>query len=69
MTLWRRTVRLATAAAALGLVFMGAIVLPVYLVPALTAILALGLAAEAHPVWRLAATRPGRRNPPARRSG
>ena len=30
---------------------MGAIVPPVYLVPALTATLALGLAAEAHPNW------------------
>jgi low temperature requirement protein LtrA len=59
MTLWRRTVRLATAAAALGLVFMGAVVLPVYLVPALTAILALGLTAEAHP--RLAGRRHARR--------
>ena len=35
------------ARAAMGLVFMGAIVVPVYLVPALTAVLALGLAAEA----------------------
>ena len=31
----------------MGLVFMGAIVVPVYLVPALTAVLVLGLAAEA----------------------
>jgi len=31
----------------MGLVFMGAIVVPVYLVPALTAVLALGLIAEA----------------------
>ena len=31
----------------MGLVFMGAIVVPVYLVPALTAVLALGLTAEA----------------------
>jgi len=67
MTPWRRTVRLATALAAMGLVFMGAVVLPVYLVPALTAILALGLAAEAHPGWRLAVTRRGHRNPPGRR--
>ena len=44
-----RAVRLATSAAAMGLVFMGAIVLPVYLVPALTAVLTLGLAAETHP--------------------
>ena len=42
-----RVARLATALAAMGLVFMGAIVEPVYLVPALTAVLALGLAAEA----------------------
>ena len=49
MTGWRRAVRLATSAAAMGLVFMGAIVRPVYLVPALTVILASGLAAEAHP--------------------
>jgi low temperature requirement protein LtrA len=41
-----RAARLATAAAAMGLVFMGAIVVPVYLVPALTLVLALGLAAE-----------------------
>jgi low temperature requirement protein LtrA len=38
--------RLATSLAALGLVFMGAIVVPVYLVPALAAVLALGLGAE-----------------------
>jgi len=31
----------------MGLVFMGAIVVPVYLVPALTAVLITGLAAEA----------------------
>jgi low temperature requirement protein LtrA len=42
-----RVARLATALAAMGLVFMGAIVEPVYLVPALTAVLALGLTAEA----------------------
>src|SRR5271165_1987904 len=46
-----RTVRLATAGAALGLVFMGAIVVPVYLVPALAVVLALGIAAESHPNW------------------
>jgi hypothetical protein len=40
--------RLATSAAAMGLVFMGAIVLPVYLVPALTLVLALGLVVESH---------------------
>ena len=60
MTPWRRTIRLATALAAVGLVFMGAVVLPVYLVPALTAILALGLAAEAHPRWWLAVKRRAR---------
>ena len=43
-----RAARLATSAAAMGLVFMGAIVLPVYLVPALTLVLALGLAVEFH---------------------
>jgi low temperature requirement protein LtrA len=57
-TCWQRAMRLATALGAMGLVFMGAIVLPVYLVPALTAILALGLAAETHPGWRTAVTRP-----------
>ena len=41
-----RVARLATSAAAMGLVFMGAIVIPVYLVPALTLALVLGLAAE-----------------------
>jgi hypothetical protein len=41
-----RLVRLATALAAMGLIFMGAIVGPVYLVPALTVVLAVGLAAE-----------------------
>jgi low temperature requirement protein LtrA len=44
-----RATRVVTAAASLGLVFMGAIVLPVYLVPALTAVLAVGLAVESHP--------------------
>jgi low temperature requirement protein LtrA len=47
MTAPARAIRLATALAAMGLVFMGAIVEPVYLVPALTAVLALGLTAEA----------------------
>ncbi len=47
MTRSTRAIRLATALAAMGLVFMGAIVEPVYLVPALTAVLALGLTAEA----------------------
>jgi low temperature requirement protein LtrA len=42
-----RWIRLATSAAAMGLVFMGAIVVPVLLVPALTVILILGLVAEA----------------------
>jgi hypothetical protein len=49
MTSRGRMVRLLTALAAMGLVFMGAIVLPVFLVPALTGIRALGLAGEAHP--------------------
>ena len=43
-----RLARLATALAAMGLVFMGAIVVPVYLVPALTGVLAVGLVAERH---------------------
>jgi len=47
MTRPARAARLATALAAMGLVFMGAIIEPVYLVPALTAVLALGLTAEA----------------------
>jgi low temperature requirement protein LtrA len=47
MTARARAIRLATAVAAMGLVFMGAIVEPVFLVPALTAVLALGLTAEA----------------------
>jgi hypothetical protein len=46
MTRSARAARLATSAAAMGLVFMGAIVIPVYLVPALTLALAFGLAAE-----------------------
>ncbi len=41
-----RAARLATSAAAMALVFMGAIVIPVYLVPALTLALVAGLAAE-----------------------
>jgi low temperature requirement protein LtrA len=44
-----RLTRVLTALAALGLVFMGAIVLPVYLVPALTVVLVVGLSAESHP--------------------
>jgi len=64
MTGWQRAVRLATALAAMGLVFMGAIVLPVYLVPALTAVLALGRAAEAHPGWRPTAVHPDPRRSP-----
>jgi low temperature requirement protein LtrA len=44
-----RAARVVTAMASLGLVFMGAIVLPVYLVPALTVVLAAGLAVESHP--------------------
>jgi low temperature requirement protein LtrA len=47
LTRQARAARLATSLAAMGLVFMGAIVVPVYLVPALTAVLALGLVAEA----------------------
>ena len=47
MTRPARAARLATAVAAMGLVFMGAIVEPVYLGPALAAVLVLGLAAEA----------------------
>ena len=49
LTAQARAVRLATSAAAMGLVFMGAIVVPVYLVPALTLTVAIGLAAESHP--------------------
>ena len=41
-----RLARVATSLAAMGLVFMGEIIVPVYLVPALTLVLALGLAAE-----------------------
>ena len=47
MTARVRAWRIATALAALGLVFMGAVVVPVFLVPALTAVLVLGLAAQA----------------------
>jgi low temperature requirement protein LtrA len=47
MTQSVRAVRLATALAAMSLVFMGAIVEPVYLVPALAVVLAFGLTAEA----------------------
>ena len=43
-----RLARLATALAAMGLLFMGAIVVPVYLVPVLTGVLAVGLVAERH---------------------
>jgi low temperature requirement protein LtrA len=43
---WLKVTRLASSLAAMGLVFMGAIVVPVYLVPALAAVLVLGLAAE-----------------------
>ena len=52
MTKLSRAARLATSAAAMGLVFMGAIVLPAYLVPALTIVLALGLAAESRAVLK-----------------
>jgi low temperature requirement protein LtrA len=44
-----RATRVVTAMAALCLVFMGAIVLPIYLVPALTGVLVAGLAVESHP--------------------
>jgi low temperature requirement protein LtrA len=55
-----RLVRLATALAAMGLIFMGAIVGPVYLVPVLTVVLAAGLAAESRLGLRPAmAGRPG----------
>ena len=47
MTASARAARLVTALAAMGLVFMGAIIEPVYLVPALTAVLTLGLITEA----------------------
>jgi low temperature requirement protein LtrA len=47
MTRRARAARLLTAVAAMGLFFMGAIIGPVYLVPALTVVLVLGLAAEA----------------------
>ena len=63
MTRGRRAARLATSLASMGLVFMGAIVLPVFLVPALTVILALGLAAETHPGWPLSSA--GRPNMPS----
>lgn len=43
---------------AMGLVFMVAFVLPVYLVPALTVILAPGLAVETRPGWRSALSTP-----------
>ena len=49
MTRAARAARVMTAAAAMGLVFMGAVVEPVYLVPALTVVLALGLWAERQP--------------------
>ena len=49
-----RVTRLVTASAAMGLVFMGAIVEPVYLVPALTVVLALGLCTERLAQARLA---------------
>ncbi|MGO8960050.1 MAG: low temperature requirement protein A [Streptosporangiaceae bacterium] len=62
-----RTVRLATSAAAMALVFMGAIVVPVYLVPALAVVLAIGIAAESHPNLPMART--GRRRQPVSRTG
>jgi low temperature requirement protein LtrA len=57
ITGWQRVIRAVTALAVMGLVFMGAVVLPVYLVPALAVILTLGLAAETHPGWRPAVAR------------
>ena len=46
---------------------MGAVVVPVYLVPALAAVLALGIAAESDPNWPTAVTvspaRQGRKRP------
>jgi low temperature requirement protein LtrA len=56
MTTPARAARLATSAAAMGLVFMGAIVIPVYLVPALTLALVLGLTAESSAADRTSAT-------------
>ncbi len=70
MTAPARAWRTATALAALGLVFMGAIVVPVFLVPALTAVLVLGLAAEARhrsPRRNTGAARKPRSMPAARR--
>ena len=55
MTRSARAARLVTSLAAMGLIFMGAIVEPVYLVPALTVVLVLGLWAESQ-----AASRPRR---------
>jgi low temperature requirement protein LtrA len=62
-----RAARLATSLAAMGLVFMGAIVVPVYLVPALTAVLALGLTAEAR--FRTKRPRTARARKPAQAPG
>ncbi len=42
-----RAVRLVTVAAVTGLVFLGAVVLPVYLIPTLALLLVTGLTAEA----------------------
>jgi low temperature requirement protein LtrA len=68
LSTWARATRVATAGAALGLVFMGAIVLPVYyLVPALTAVLVIGMTVESHPGCVAAvrtASRPWRRPGP-----
>ena len=61
MTRPARVARLVTSAAAMGLVFMGAIVIPVYLVPALTLALVLGLAAESHSARRSSRMGLGRR--------
>jgi low temperature requirement protein LtrA len=59
-----RAARVVTALAAMGLVFMGAIVEPVYLVPALTGVLATGLWVEARARPRPGAA-PGPRAPAA----
>jgi low temperature requirement protein LtrA len=65
MTRPARVARLATALAAMGLVFMGAIVEPVYLVPALTVVLVAGLRAEARPALLTTLPLPQRHGRPA----
>jgi low temperature requirement protein LtrA len=72
MTTPARAVRLATSAATMGLVFMGAIVIPAYLVPALTLTLALGLSAEtcsARKLDRPAEAEAGKEKLPGGRAG